>query len=80
MMASNKKAWHDFHSERKGIEAPPLEEPLGGYIFVCNDETMANDIQRNLFGMSAISSNMAEILWLMRVAAMYNDTNKLMLP
>jgi len=43
---------------------PPTEmlsryETLGGYIFVCNNDTMQEDLKRQLFGelMSAISSN-----------------------
>ncbi|KAJ7544154.1 hypothetical protein O6H91_09G066300 [Diphasiastrum complanatum] len=39
--------------ERRGAceEMPSLRESLGGFIFVCNNETMAEDIQRQLFGL-----------------------------
>lgn len=29
-----------------------FQEPLGGFIFVCNNETMGEDFERRLFGMS----------------------------
>ncbi len=28
-----------------------LNEPLGGFIFVCNNDTMREDLERQLFGM-----------------------------
>eukprot|EP00897_Mesotaenium_endlicherianum_P004882 jgi/Mesen1/4421/ME000225S03410 len=31
-------------------EALPRHEPLGGYIFVCNNDTMQEDLKRRLFG------------------------------
>lgn len=27
-----------------------LQEPLGGFIFVCNNDTMGEDFERHLFG------------------------------
>ena len=32
-------------------ETLPRNETLGGYIFVCNNDTMAEDLKRQLFGM-----------------------------
>ena len=34
------------------LEPPPLDEPRGGFIFVCNDETLQEDLDRQLFGTS----------------------------
>lgn len=31
-------------------ESLPRNEPLGGYIFVCNNDTMEDDLRRRLFG------------------------------
>ncbi|GAQ80717.1 hypothetical protein KFL_000600340 [Klebsormidium nitens] len=32
-------------------ESLPRNEPLGGYIFVCNNDTMEDDLRRRLFGL-----------------------------
>ncbi|KAL9669570.1 hypothetical protein QQ045_007117 [Rhodiola kirilowii] len=32
-------------------ETPPKHETLGGYIFVCNNDTMQEDLKRQLFGL-----------------------------
>lgn len=34
-------------------ECLPRHEVLGGYIFVCNNETMEDDLRRQLFGLPA---------------------------
>lgn len=48
-------------------DAPPLQEPLAGYIFVCNAETMEDDLKRQLFGACPFASRPAtptsEGLW-----------------
>lgn len=38
--------------EKKGVVegGPGLIEPLGGFIFVCNNDTMSEDYERHLFG------------------------------
>lgn len=33
-----------------GPAAVGLNEPLGGFIFMCNNETMPEDLERQLFG------------------------------
>lgn len=33
-----------------GYAAAGLNEPLGGFIFVCNNDTMPEDLERQLFG------------------------------
>lgn len=33
-----------------GPAAAGLNEPLGGFIFVCNNDTMPEDLERQLFG------------------------------
>lgn len=48
----------DVFSERRSAvpphsDAPPLQEPLAGYIFISNNETMEEDLKRELFGESA---------------------------
>ncbi|XP_073387411.1 uncharacterized protein [Physcomitrium patens] len=37
-----------------GPAAVGLNEPLGGFIFMCNNETMPEDLERQLFGFQAI--------------------------
>ena len=37
-------------------EALPRNEPIGGYIFVCNNDTMEENLKRQLFGMIIIPS------------------------
>jgi len=37
-----------------------LNEPLGGFIFVCNNDTMREDLERHLFGtFSSLSINVS---------------------
>ncbi|CAK9858152.1 unnamed protein product [Sphagnum jensenii] len=36
----------------EGGAAAALIEPLGGFIFVCNNDTMDEDFERHLFGFS----------------------------
>ena len=36
------------------MDVPPLDEPLSGYIFVCNNESMDEDLKRHLFGTKGI--------------------------
>lgn len=36
-------------------ESLPRNETIGGYIFVCNNDTMAENLKRQLFGMLAFS-------------------------
>ncbi|CAI5475418.1 unnamed protein product, partial [Closterium sp. Yama58-4] len=45
------EGFHDRKSAIPSTDAPPLEEPIAGYIFVCNNETMEDDIKRELFGL-----------------------------
>ncbi len=35
---------------RESAAAVALIEPLGGFIFVCNNDTMSEDFERHLFG------------------------------
>lgn len=35
-------------------EALPRNETIGGYIFVCNNDTMEENLKRQLFGMSRL--------------------------
>eukprot|EP00897_Mesotaenium_endlicherianum_P004875 jgi/Mesen1/4415/ME000225S03405 len=51
-MATIKKSHANDHSNFRSLDPPPpLDEPLGGYIFVCNNDTMEEDLQRDLFGL-----------------------------
>ncbi|CAI5990785.1 unnamed protein product, partial [Closterium sp. NIES-65] len=45
------EGFHDRKSAVPSTDVPPLEDPLAGYIFVCNNETMEDDIKRELFGL-----------------------------
>eukprot|EP00271_Cylindrocystis_brebissonii_P006351 TRINITY_DN1909_c0_g3_i1.p1 TRINITY_DN1909_c0_g3~~TRINITY_DN1909_c0_g3_i1.p1 ORF type:complete len:433 (-),score=57.07 TRINITY_DN1909_c0_g3_i1:114-1412(-) len=54
MATSSRKFFTEAGDDRKAtpnMDAPPLEDPLGGYIFVCNNDTMNEDLKRNLFGL-----------------------------
>ncbi|KAL6509169.1 hypothetical protein OROGR_022479 [Orobanche gracilis] len=41
----------DTRHHRQGAETLPRNEVLGGYIFVCNNDTMQEDLKRQLFGL-----------------------------
>lgn len=60
-----KKAGDDNNKDIKGdkkfktlppSESLPRNETIGGYIFVCNNDTMQENLKRQLFGMSFIPS------------------------
>lgn len=39
-------------SGASNVAGAGLNEPLGGFIFVCNNDTMREDLERQLFGTS----------------------------
>lgn len=44
------EAMHECRVAYPTCDAPPLQGALGGYIFVCNNETMDEDMKRDVFG------------------------------
>lgn len=55
---------HDkWHKTLPPAEMLPRNEVLGGYIFVCNNETMQEDLRRQLFGNKFFSSFYVPFFW-----------------
>ncbi len=46
---------------RESAAAVALIEPLGGFIFVCNNDTMSEDFERHLFG-KVLSLSLSDLL------------------
>jgi hypothetical protein len=46
---------------RESAAAVALIEPLGGFIFVCNNDTMSEDFERHLFG-KVLSPSLSHLL------------------
>ena len=49
--SSNSFSHYKWQKTLPQSEMLPRNEVLGGYIFVCNNETMQEDLHRQLFGM-----------------------------
>ncbi|KAK7260693.1 hypothetical protein RIF29_26950 [Crotalaria pallida] len=49
-VAKNNKTSNLVYKKKPPIDSVPVNEDVGGYIFVCNNETMAENLRRQLFG------------------------------